>query len=256
MNLPCGVGSNQNVGNFSVVILPVSARYITLPPSTLLRANLSGFHAKIPCAVPFSISPSIVLKIGRPGSFALWLSSYSRTMNRFCCLANSRSSVSCASMLKTWRSSSSLDLRQYIKYLIIASGIKLIKGFALHRQFVISLYIGSCAFGTFQALLGEPPRSGGNAFGGIKNALAGLGGNTSPSPRLWCGRGQSFFKFGIVVIIPKSSDSFPAEPRMRHALRAWWLWPKSYARSKPHVLASTPATPKEKTLLAFLIWRG
>jgi hypothetical protein len=25
---------------------------------------------------------------------------------------------------------------------------------------------------------------------------------------------------------------------------------------KPHALASTPATPKEKTLLAFLIWRG
>src|SRR3989344_9689828 len=101
-------------------------------------------------------------------------------------------------MLKTWRSSSSLDFLQYIKYLIIASGIKLIKGFALHRQFVISLYIGSCVFGTFQALLGDPPRSGGNAFGGIQNALGGLGGNISPSPRLWRGRGQSFFKFRIV----------------------------------------------------------
>jgi len=95
--------------------------------------------------------------------------------------------------------------------LIIASEIKLIKGFVLHRQFVISLYIGSCAFGTFQTLLGEPPRSGGNAFGGIQNALAGLGGNISPSPRLWRGRGQSFFKFGIVVIISKSSDLLPAE---------------------------------------------
>ncbi|OGZ47752.1 MAG: hypothetical protein A3J55_03815 [Candidatus Ryanbacteria bacterium RIFCSPHIGHO2_02_FULL_45_17b] len=31
---------------------------------------------------------------------------------------------------------------------------------------------------------------------------------------------------------------------------------KSYARRKPHALASTPATPKEKTLLAFLFWRG
>src|SRR3989344_2578639 len=80
----------------------------------------------------------------------------------------------------------------------MASGIKLIKGFALHRQFVISLYIGSCAFGTFQALLGEPPRSGGNTLGGIQNALAGLGRNISPSPRLWRGRGQSFFKFRIV----------------------------------------------------------
>ena len=35
----------------------------------------------------------------------------------------------------------------------------------------------------------EPPRSGGNAFGGIQNALAGPGGNGSPSPRLWRGRG-------------------------------------------------------------------
>src|SRR3989344_5324361 len=126
-------------------------------------------------------------------------------------------------MLKTWRSSSSLDFLQYIKYLIIASGIKLIKGFALHRQFVISLYIGSCASGTFQALLGEPPRSGGNAFDRIQNALAGLGGNISPSPRQRRGQGQSFFKFGIVVIIPKSSDLLPAEPRMRHAPSAWWL---------------------------------
>ncbi|OGI78903.1 hypothetical protein A3C65_00905 [Candidatus Nomurabacteria bacterium RIFCSPHIGHO2_02_FULL_41_150] len=108
--------------------------------------------------------------------------------------------------------------------MIIASGIKLIKGFALHRQFAISLYIGSCAFGTFQALLGEPPCSGGNAFGGIQNALAGLGGNISPRPRLWRGRGQSFFKFGIVVIIPKSSDLLPAEPRLTsHARSAWWF---------------------------------
>ena len=44
----------------------------------------------------------------------------------------------------------------------------------------------------------EPPRSGGNALGGIQNALAGLGGNTSPRPRQRRGRGQSFFKFGNV----------------------------------------------------------
>src|SRR3989344_1531586 len=34
------------------------------------------------------------------------------------------------------------------------------------------------------------------------------------------------------------------------------LFPKPMIRRKPHALASTPATPKEKTLLAFLIWRG
>ncbi|MFZ2303857.1 MAG: hypothetical protein WAV98_03670 [Minisyncoccia bacterium] len=31
---------------------------------------------------------------------------------------------------------------------------------------------------------------------------------------------------------------------------------KTSSALKPHALASTPATPKEKTLLAFLIWRG
>src|SRR3989338_5391254 len=31
-----------------------------------------------------------------------------------------------------------------------------------------------------------------------------------------------------------------------HARSAWWLYTKSYARRKPHALASTPATPKEK----------
>src|SRR3989344_2278575 len=46
-------------------------------------------------------------------------------------------------MLKTWRSSSSLDFLQYIKYFGIASGIKLIKDLHLHRQFAISSDIGS-----------------------------------------------------------------------------------------------------------------
>ena len=34
------------------------------------------------------------------------------------------------------------------------------------------------------------------------------------------------------------------------------LFPKQMIREKPHALASTPATPKEKTLLAFLFWQG
>ena len=52
MNLPCGVASNQNVGNFRSVILPVSTRYMIFPPSTELRASLSGCQAKIPEASP------------------------------------------------------------------------------------------------------------------------------------------------------------------------------------------------------------
>src|SRR3989338_7373558 len=34
------------------------------------------------------------------------------------------------------------------------------------------------------------------------------------------------------------------------------LLSKQMIRRKPHALASTPATPKEKTLLTFLVWRG
>jgi hypothetical protein len=55
MNLPCGVGSNQNVGDFSALIFPVSIKKIIRPPSMLFLANLSGCHAKIPSASPLSI---------------------------------------------------------------------------------------------------------------------------------------------------------------------------------------------------------
>ena len=63
------------------------------------------------------------------------------------------------------------------------------------------------------------------------------------------------FKFDSGVFIVPSSHLFPKQ-MMSHAPRAWWLETAPYARRKPHALASTPATPKEKTLLAFLIWRG
>ena len=46
----------------------------------------------------------------------------------------------------------------------------------------------------------EPPRSGGNTFGGFQNALAGLGGNISPSRALFARRGQFFFKFVMVEL--------------------------------------------------------
>ena len=60
-----------------------------------------------------------------------------------------------------------------------------------------------------------------------------------------------------VSIVP-NSHLFPkqSEVMTSHAPRAWWLETAPYAPRKPHALASTPATPKEKTLLAFLIWRG
>jgi len=43
---------------------------------------------------------------------------------------------------------------------------------------------------------------------------------------------------------------------MSHARSAWWLETKSYARIVPPLPRRASATPKEKTLLAFLIWRG
>ena len=61
--------------------------------------------------------------------------------------------------------------------------------------------------------------------------------------------------FANSVSIVPNSHLFPKQ-MMWHARSAWWLWIESYAPRKPHALASTPATPKEKTLLAFLIWRG
>src|SRR3989338_674825 len=65
-------------------------------------------------------------------------------------------------------------------------------------------------------------------------------------------------KFCFGVFIVPNSHLFPkqSEVMTSHAPRAWWLETAPYARRKPHALASTPATPKEKTLLAFLIWRG
>src|SRR3989344_536184 len=145
----------------------------------LFLANLSGFHAKIPCAVPFSISPSISLKTTLPGSLAVLLSQNSFSTKRLFCLANSRSSVSCASILKTWRSSSSDDLRQYIKYLIIASGIKLIKALHLHRQF-LKISHRLLRLWRNPNFVWEPPTFGGNSFGGIQNPLEFLGGNQWP----------------------------------------------------------------------------
>ena len=38
---------------------------------------------------------------------------------------------------------------------------------------------------------------------------------------------------------------------MSHARSAWWLETKSYARRKPHALASTPATPKKNVSCFF-----
>src|SRR3989344_1720812 len=160
-------------------------------------------------------------------------------------------------MLKTWRSSSSLDLRQYIKYLIIASGIKLIKGFALHRQFVISLYIGSCAFGTFQALLGEPPRSGGGCFWRNSKCLGGTWRKHQPEPAPLV-RARSIFlqirngghytkKFGLI------SSRTPNEAR---AERVVALNQIVRSTNRPATASLHSATPKRKNVPCSFDFRG
>src|SRR3989344_6090347 len=85
------------------------------PPSTELRARRSGCHARMPFANPFSICSIMSLKMGRPGTLADCFSINSQTISRFSRLAKSRNSWSCASILKTCLSSTSVDLRAYKK---------------------------------------------------------------------------------------------------------------------------------------------
>jgi len=111
MNLLCGVGSNQKVGNFSDWIFPLSTRKIIFPLSTEFLANLSGCHTKISSASSSSIRLSISLKISLPGSLAVCDSRKIEAIFKFSRKANSFNSVSCASSDKTCRSSLSVDFQ-------------------------------------------------------------------------------------------------------------------------------------------------
>src|SRR3989338_560952 len=115
---PCGVGSNQWVGNLRERIRPRSTIWIILPPSTELRANLSGCQDMIPSAFPHSMNDSISANFIRPGSFAVFASQNEATISNFSLAEYSCSSASCASMLRTWRSSDSLLFLTYITYFI------------------------------------------------------------------------------------------------------------------------------------------
>src|SRR3989344_6458007 len=110
MNLPCGVGSNQNCGKRKEAILLMSTRYMIFPPSTELRARRSGCHAKIPSASSeLSIYSIILANWSRPGFFALFASVNTFTISMRSLLAYSRNSKSCASMdIICWSSSSVL----------------------------------------------------------------------------------------------------------------------------------------------------
>src|SRR3989338_7005489 len=109
MNKPCGVGSNQKVGNLRDLIKPRSTKWIIFPPSTLFLANLSGCHEIIPSALPFSSNDNISANFIRPGSLAVLASQSEATISNFSLAAYSWNSTSCASILKNFLSSSSVD---------------------------------------------------------------------------------------------------------------------------------------------------
>src|SRR3989344_4816761 len=74
INKPCGVGSNQKVGNLRDLIKPRSTKWIIFPPSTELRANLSGCQEIIPSALPDSRNATLSPNLIGLGSFAVLVS--------------------------------------------------------------------------------------------------------------------------------------------------------------------------------------
>ena len=70
-----------------------------------------------------------------------------------------------------------------------------------------------------------------------------------------------FVKFGLVVIVSKSQNPFPAEPLNSHAPRAWWLEPAKYAPiawrpSEPRHTRSTAGPALSPCRSSFLFFFG
>src|SRR3989338_6728176 len=95
------------------------------PPSTELRASLSGCHAKIPDASPFSIRSIISLNTGRPGILAVCFSTKTSTTSSCSFNASSFNSLSWSEILRTCLSLSSVDLRVYMKNFLVRLFIEL-----------------------------------------------------------------------------------------------------------------------------------
>src|SRR3989338_8088172 len=172
INLPCPVLSHQKVGNLRLASFPVSRRYIIFPPSTELRARRSGFHARMfPPKV--SISFIILLNNGRPGTLADCFSTISAEIVIPSRTAYSRNSVSCASILKTCLSSTSVDLRAYKKNFLFSILFIIV----IKNLFVLSKYYESKLLLISHLLRGEKilsPAEGGNT-NSLANSLAKTG---------------------------------------------------------------------------------
>jgi hypothetical protein len=89
------------------------------PPSTGLRASRSSFQHKIPSASPRYSRSIMELKTGRRGALADFASVKISKILKLFRAAWRFSSLTCESIERICRSSASLDLRQYAKYMDI-----------------------------------------------------------------------------------------------------------------------------------------
>ena len=96
-----------------------------------------------------------------------------------------------------------------------------------------------------QAMLGEPPHSGGESHGGIQNAVAFPCGNARPCARL---RRARVVKSNRVEIVPENQNPLSQQSNLTsHVPRALYCKPTRYApiALKHRPPPSTAATPKE-----------
>src|SRR3990167_426893 len=178
-------------------------------------------------------------------------------------------------MLKTCLSSTSVDLRAYKKNFLFSIlfiiVIKILFVFRAKQMQSKLLLISNLLLGEKSVRASAPKilnsfgKMGGNQWDALRashllalkkplsSVLVGKkGGKPGGRPSRFPPSGfEKAVKFCFGVFIVPNSHLFPkqSEVMTSHAPRAWWLETAPYARSKP-------ATPKEKTLLAFLIWRG
>ena len=111
VNIPRGVASNQNIGNFYVLIFSESIREMFFRHQQNCGRADRGATPKFLQPHHFLPVPAFLLYIWRPGSFAVCDSrKVSTTLNRSFS-ANSRNSVSCASSDKTCLSSLFVDVQ-------------------------------------------------------------------------------------------------------------------------------------------------
>ena len=109
-----------------------------------------------------------------------------------------------------------------------------------------------------QALLGEPPHSGGESHGGIQNAVEFPCGNSTPCPRLRRGRIQFGTKFNWVEVIRQSQNPLSKQSDRSDFARAACVVNSirrvRSARADKRLGARRSARQTQKNFLAFSAW--